>query len=83
MDQKFKSGFVAIIGRSNVSKSTLLNTMIGDKVVIVSDKPQTTRNRIQCVLTRETYQIVFIDTPGIHKARNKLGEYMVKPLPVL
>ena len=78
MDQKFKSGFVAIIGRSNVGKSTLLNTMIGDKVVIVSDKPQTTRNRIQCVLTRETYQIVFIDTPGIHKARNKLGEYMVK-----
>jgi len=78
MDQKFKSGFVAVIGRSNVGKSTLLNTLIGEKVAIVSDKPQTTRNRIHCVLTREHYQIVFIDTPGIHRAKNKLSEYMVK-----
>lgn len=78
MNQKFKSGFVAVIGRSNVGKSTLLNTLIGEKVAIVSDKPQTTRNRIHCVLTREHYQIVFIDTPGIHRAKNKLSEYMVK-----
>ncbi len=78
MVQNFKSGFVAVIGRSNVGKSTLLNTIIGQKIAIVSDKPQTTRNRIQCVLTRDQYQIIFIDTPGIHRARNKLGEYMVK-----
>lgn len=78
MEQKFKSGFVAVIGRSNVGKSTLLNRIIGDKIAIVSDKPQTTRNQIQCVLTRDQYQIVFIDTPGIHKAKNKLSQYMVK-----
>lgn len=78
MDQKFKSGFVAVIGRSNVGKSTLMNTIIGEKIAIVSDKPQTTRNRIHGVLTRDEYQIIFVDTPGIHKARNKLGEYMVK-----
>lgn len=78
MEQKFKSGFVAVIGRSNVGKSTLLNSLIGNKIAIVSDKPQTTRNRIQCVLTRDEYQIVFIDTPGIHKAKNKLSEHMVK-----
>ncbi len=75
---KFKSGFVAIIGRSNVGKSTLMNTLIGEKIAITSDKPQTTRNRIQCVLTKEDYQIVFVDTPGIHKPKNKLGEYMVR-----
>lgn len=74
----FKSGFIAIIGRSNVGKSTLMNAFIGEKIAITSDKPQTTRNRIQCVLTREKYQIVFVDTPGIHKPKNKLGEYMVK-----
>lgn len=78
MAENFKSGFVAVIGRSNVGKSTLLNNIIGEKIAIVSDKPQTTRNQIQCVLTREQYQVVFIDTPGIHKAKNKLGEYMVK-----
>ena len=61
-----------------MGKSTLLNTIIGQKIAIVSDKPQTTRNQIQCVLTRNNYQIIFIDTPGIHRAKNKLGEYMVK-----
>ena len=75
---KFHSGFAAIIGRPNVGKSTLMNGLIGEKIAIVSDKPQTTRNRIQCVLTRKDYQIVFVDTPGIHKPKNKLGEYMVK-----
>jgi GTP-binding protein Era len=66
------------VGRSNVGKSTLMNSLIGEKIAIVSDKPQTTRNRITCVLTRENYQIVFVDTPGIHKPKNKLGEYMVR-----
>ncbi len=72
-----KSGFVTIIGRPNVGKSTLLNRFIGEKVVIMSDKPQTTRNSIKCILTKEDYQIVFLDTPGIHKPKNKLGEHMV------
>ena len=75
---KFHSGFAAIVGRPNVGKSTLMNALIGEKIAIISDKPQTTRNRIQCVLTRKDYQIVFVDTPGIHKPKNKLGEYMVK-----
>lgn len=74
---KYHSGFVSIIGRPNVGKSTLMNAMIGEKIAIISNKPQTTRNRIQCVLTRPEYQIVFIDTPGLHKPKNKLGEYMV------
>ena len=73
----FKSGFVTLIGRPNVGKSTLMNRLIGQKIAITSNKPQTTRNRIQTVLTREEGQIVFVDTPGIHKAKNKLGEYMV------
>jgi len=77
MEKGYRSGFAAIIGRPNVGKSTLMNKMIGEKIAIISDKPQTTRSRIQCVLTRENYQIVFIDTPGLHKPRNKLGEYMV------
>ena len=72
-----KSGFVALIGRPNVGKSTLMNTLIGQKIAITSDKPQTTRNKIQTVYTDERGQIVFEDTPGIHKARTKLGEYMV------
>lgn len=72
----FKSGFAALIGRPNVGKSTLLNHILGQKVAIMSDKPQTTRNRIQGVYTTETEQIVFIDTPGIHKPKHKLGEYM-------
>ena len=73
----FKSGFVTLIGRPNVGKSTLMNHLIGQKIAITSDKPQTTRNRIQTVYTDERGQIIFLDTPGIHKAKNKLGEYMV------
>lgn len=78
MNDNFKSGFVAIIGRPNVGKSTLMNHLIGQKIAITSKKPQTTRNRIQTVYTCEDGQIVFLDTPGIHKAKNKLGEYMVQ-----
>lgn len=74
---RFKSGFVALIGRPNVGKSTLMNKLIGQKIAITSSKPQTTRNRIQTVYTDERGQVVFLDTPGIHKAKNKLGEYMV------
>lgn len=77
MNENFKSGFVAIIGRPNVGKSTLMNHLIGQKIAITSDKPQTTRNRIQTVYTDDRGQIIFLDTPGIHKAKNKLGEYMV------
>lgn len=77
MSEEKKSGFVALIGRPNVGKSTLMNTVIGQKIAITSDKPQTTRNRIQTVYTDERGQVVFVDTPGIHKAKNKLGEYMV------
>ncbi len=73
----FRSGFVTLIGRPNVGKSTLMNAVIGQKIAITSDKPQTTRNRIQTVYMDERGQIVFLDTPGIHKAKNKLGEYMV------
>mgnify|MGYP000479924261 FL=1 len=73
----YKSGFVALIGRPNVGKSTLMNHLIGQKIAITSEKPQTTRNRIQTVYTDERGQIIFLDTPGIHKAKNKLGEYMV------
>lgn len=73
----YKSGFVTLIGRPNVGKSTLMNHLIGQKIAITSNKPQTTRNRIQTVLTTEEGQIVFVDTPGIHKAKNKLGDYMV------
>ena len=76
-NQQKKSGFVTLIGRPNVGKSTLMNHMIGQKIAITSDKPQTTRNRIQTVFTDERGQIIFLDTPGIHKAKNKLGEYMV------
>ena len=72
-----KSGFVTLIGRPNVGKSTLMNRIIGQKIAITSNKPQTTRNRIRTVYTCEAGQIVFLDTPGIHKAKNKLGDYMV------
>ena len=77
MREDYRSGFVTLIGRPNVGKSTLMNYLVGQKIAITSKKPQTTRNRIQTVLTTEEGQIVFVDTPGIHKAKNKLGEYMV------
>lgn len=75
--EQYKSGFATLIGRPNVGKSTLMNCLIGQKIAITSNKPQTTRNRIQTVYTSEQGQIVFVDTPGIHKAKNKLGNYMV------
>ncbi|KXG75882.1 GTPase Era [Thermotalea metallivorans] len=75
---KFKSGFVTIIGRPNVGKSTLMNQVIGEKIAIMSDKPQTTRNKIQSIYTKDHFQIIFLDTPGLHKPKNKLGEFMVK-----
>jgi GTP-binding protein Era len=78
MDIKFKSGFVTVIGRPNVGKSTLINKLLGERVSIISNKPQTTRNSIRCIYTTDEYQIVFIDTPGIHKPKHMLGEYMVK-----
>jgi GTPase len=74
----FKSGFVSIIGRPNVGKSTLLNRVIGQKIAIMSDKPQTTRNKVQGVLTRDDAQLVFMDTPGIHKPKHRLGDFMMK-----
>jgi len=73
-----KSGFISVIGRPNVGKSTLINKIIGQKIAIMSDKPQTTRSRIQCILTQEDAQFIFLDTPGIHKPKFKLGEYMLK-----
>ena len=76
MSKKFKSGFVGIVGRPNVGKSTLMNHLIGQKIAITSGKPQTTRNQIRTVYTCKEGQIIFLDTPGIHKAENKLGEYM-------
>jgi GTP-binding protein Era len=78
MENKFKSGFVTIIGRPNVGKSTLINRLLGERVSIISNKPQTTRNSIRCIYTTSEYQVVFIDTPGIHKPKHMLGEYMVK-----
>lgn len=77
MSQKYQSGFVSIIGRPNVGKSTFLNRVIGQKIAIMSNKPQTTRNKIQGVYTEDEAQIVFIDTPGIHKPKSKLGDFMV------
>lgn len=74
----YKSGFVSIIGRPNVGKSTFLNRIIGQKIAIMSDKPQTTRNKIQGVYTENDAQVIFIDTPGIHKPKHKLGDFMVK-----
>lgn len=78
MNKNFKSGFVSLIGRPNVGKSTLMNCLIGEKIAIISNKPQTTRNKIQSILTQDDFQVVFIDTPGIHKPKSKLGDYMVK-----
>lgn len=77
MKEKYKSGFAAIIGMPNVGKSTLLNKIAGQKIAIISEKPQTTRNKILAIHTTDTEQIVFTDTPGIHKPHNKLGEFMV------
>lgn len=77
-EKGFRSGFVTVVGRPNAGKSTLLNHLLGQKVLIMSDKPQTTRNRIQCIVTEDRGQIVFLDTPGIHKPKHRLGEYMVE-----
>ncbi|MFI3177395.1 MAG: GTPase Era [Eubacteriales bacterium] len=77
MNQNYKAGFITLIGRPNVGKSTLMNCLIGQKIAITSNKPQTTRNKIQTIYTGEDCQMVFLDTPGIHKAKNKLGDYMV------
>ena len=76
--KKFRSGFVTIVGRPNVGKSTLMNALVGEKVAIVSNRPQTTRNRIMGVMTRDDWQMVFLDTPGIHTPRTKLGNYMMQ-----
>ena len=78
MNDKFYSGFVSLIGRPNVGKSTLMNALVGEKIAIISHKPQTTRNKIRSILTKDNFQAVFIDTPGIHKPKSKLGDYMVK-----
>ena len=77
-NQSFKSGFISIIGRPNVGKSTFLNQVVGQKIAIMSDKPQTTRNKVQGVVTSDDSQLIFIDTPGIHKPKHKLGDFMVK-----
>lgn len=77
-NKPFKSGFISIIGRPNVGKSTFLNHVVGQKIAIMSDKPQTTRNRVQGVVTTEDSQLVYIDTPGIHKPKHRLGDFMVK-----
>lgn len=77
-DKTFKSGFISIIGRPNVGKSTFINRMVGQKIAIMSDKPQTTRNKVQGIVTRETSQMIFIDTPGVHKPKHRLGDFMLK-----
>ncbi len=77
MNNEFKSGFAALVGRTNVGKSTLMNRLIGQKIAITCNKPQTTRTRIRTILTEDRGQVIFVDTPGIHKAKTKLGEYMV------
>ena len=78
MEKEYRSGFVAIMGSPNVGKSTLMNALIGTKVAIVTEKAQTTRNKVVGILTTEEYQIVFLDTPGLHTPKTKLGEFMVK-----
>ena len=76
-NKPFRSGFIAVVGRPNVGKSTLINSLMGHKLLIMSDKPQTTRNQLLCILTNDSSQMLFLDTPGIHKPKHKLGEYMV------
>ncbi|MEG2406759.1 MAG: GTPase Era, partial [Clostridiales bacterium] len=76
--QEFRSGFITIIGRPNAGKSTLMNTILGQKIAIVSDKPQTTQNKIKGFYTTDNAQLIFIDTPGIHKPKHKLGEFMMQ-----
>ncbi|HJE19426.1 MAG TPA: GTPase Era [Aliicoccus persicus] len=78
MSEEFKSGFISIIGRPNVGKSTFMNKVLGQKIAIMSDKPQTTRNKVQGVYTKDNAQMIFIDTPGIHKPKHELGEHMMK-----
>src|SRR5699024_9628550 len=78
MKKMYKSGFITVIGRPNVGKSTLLNRVIGEKISIISDKPQTTRNKIQLDYTEDKAQIIFLDTQGIQTPKNKLGEYMLR-----
>lgn len=78
MNNNFKSGFISVVGRTNVGKSTLLNLLIGQKISIISNRPQTTRNNIRCIRTTDTSQMVFIDTPGFHKPKSKLSDYMVE-----
>ena len=78
MNTNDKSAFIAIVGRPNVGKSSILNRLLGQKIAIVSSKPQTTRNRIAGILTKGEDQFVFLDTPGVHRAKNKLGEFMMK-----
>ena len=77
-EQEFKSGFAAVVGRPNVGKSTLVNRLVGQKVAIMSDKPQTTRHKISAVLNGDNTQVVFLDTPGVHKPKHRLGEQMVE-----
>ena len=76
-NKPFRSGFIAVVGRPNVGKSSLINSLMGQKLLIMSDKPQTTRNQLLCILTNDSSQMLFLDTPGIHKPKHKLGEYMV------
>ena len=78
MSEKFKSGFVSLVGRTNVGKSSIINALVGEKVAAIANKPQTTRTAIRAIVNRENSQIIFVDTPGIHKPKTKLGNVMVE-----